>query len=57
MFERYEFLEKEQKQKEHYADLEIEIRYFEESVVRTSFGDDGNEDDWGDENANPIGIF
>ena len=48
---------KSQMEKERYADLEIRISYFEESFIRTSYGNDGNDDDWGDENANPIGAF
>ena len=49
---------KNQTEKKSYTDLEIEIRYFEESFIRTSFGNDGNDDsDWGDENAKPIGAF
>ena len=47
-----------QSEKESYADLEIEVKYFEESFIRTSIGDDGNEDgNWDDENANPKGDF
>ena len=47
-----------QSEKESYADLEIKVKYFEESFIRTSIGDDGNEDsNWDDENANPKGNF
>ena len=43
---------KNQIEKAFYADLEIEVSYFEESFIRTSYGNDGNSDeDWGDENA------
>ena len=48
---------KNQIEKALYADLEIEISYFEESCIRTSYDNDGNSDeDWGDENAQ-LGTF
>ena len=48
---------KNQTEKERYADLEIEISYFEELFIRTSYDNDGNSDeDWGDENAK-LGTF
>ena len=31
----------------------LEIIFFTECIVRTSFGDDGNDGDWDDENTNP----
>lgn len=38
------------KQKKPYEELELEIVFFEESFIRTSFGNDGNEDEnWDDE--------
>lgn len=49
---------KNQEEKERYTDLKIDIFYFGESFIRTSFGNDGNEDgDWGDENTKPVGTF
>ena len=54
--EELEFLFKKQEAKGRYADLEMKISYFEESFIRTSFGNDGNDDgNWDDENA--IGTF
>lgn len=50
--------EKNETGKERYTDLMIEISYFEASFIRTSVGDDGNDDGgWGDENARPAGTF
>lgn len=44
--------------KQRYAALEIEVVYFGASFIRTSFGDDGNDDGgWGDENAKPMDTF
>lgn len=58
MLEKFVLLLKNQTEKERYTDLKIEVKYFEESFIRTSFGDDGNLDgDWGDENAKPVGTF
>ena len=37
--------------KKPYDKLEIEIVFFEDSFIRTSFGDDGNNGDWNDEDA------
>ena len=50
-------MEKE-KRKKPYTEIEIEIILFEESFIRTSYGDDGNFDgDWEDENVKPTGAF
>ena len=57
MFKEFVLPLKNQKKKERYTDLEIEITYFEESFIRTSIGNDGNYDDWGDEDAKPVGSF
>ena len=40
-------------EKEPYQALEVKIDLFEESFIRTSFGNDGF-DDWEDEDAQPI---
>ena len=58
MLKDFKLVSKDRDKKERYADLKIEIRYFEESFIRTSYGDDGNNDGgWGDENAKPVGTF
>ena len=58
MLKDFKAILKNQKKKGRYVDLEIKINYFEESFIRTSIGDDGNNDgDWGDEIAKPIGSF
>lgn len=57
MFKEFVLPLKNQKKKERYTDLEVEITYFEESFIRTSIGNDGNYDDWGDEDAKPVGSF
>ena len=42
-------------EKKKYIPPEIEEILFGESFIRTSFGNDGNfDEDWDDENANPI---
>ena len=48
---------KKQNEKYPYTSLEIEIIYFGESFIRTSFGNDGNDDDWEDENVKPVGFI
>lgn len=58
MLKDFKLILKNQTEKERYVDLEIKISYFEESFIRTSFGDDGNNDgDWDDENTKPAGAF
>ena len=58
MLNDWQLVFKNQTDKKRYADLEVEISYFEESFIRTSIGNDGNNDgDWDDENARPSGAF
>ena len=46
-----------QKEKKPYLNLELEIVLFEESFIRTSYGNDDNDGYWEDENTKPIGSF
>ena len=49
---------KPQPEKRYYNDLGIEIICFKESFIRTSYGNDGNDDgNWDDEYTNPLGKF
>ena len=58
MSRNFKLILKDYSKKARYINCEIQITYFSESFIRTSIGNDGNDDgDWGDENAKPMGTF
>ena len=46
-----------EEEKKKYVPPKIEQIRFETSFITTSYGDDGNTDDWGDEDAKPVQGF